>query len=97
LKTFLPGLAWNYLHPDLSFEDSYEMTGTGHCSQLLVEMGSWELFAGAASNGDPPNRSLSSSWDYDVSHRALAHPNRFQVYSSVRLLLKSVSNLTYNK
>jgi hypothetical protein len=43
------------------------MTGTNHCTQLLVEIGSHELFArggGLAFNHDPPHLSLPSSWDY---------------------------------
>jgi hypothetical protein len=37
------------------------VTGTCCCPQLLVEMGSLELFAHLVSNCRPPNRSLPNS------------------------------------
>jgi hypothetical protein len=43
--TFLPGLTWNHYPTDLSL--SHSMTGMYYCTQLLVEIESYEVFAWA--------------------------------------------------
>jgi hypothetical protein len=37
------------------------MTGMRHCTHLLVEMGSWRVFARLALTSDPPSLSLLNS------------------------------------
>jgi hypothetical protein len=45
-QNFLPRLAWN-CDPPISASGIAGRTSTHHCAQLLVEMGSWELFVQA--------------------------------------------------
>jgi hypothetical protein len=44
------------------------MTDTGHCIQLLVEMGTCKVFIRVDLNCDPLGLSLPHSWDYRCEH-----------------------------
>jgi hypothetical protein len=71
--------------PLLTLPNMLEMTGMGyHVPLLLVEMGSWELFVWAslmASNHNPSDLYLSSSWDYRCGYHAqLCNPALYTPY-----------------